>query len=206
MKKDKNGSIISESELITILDNLSREYSINVVIENNDEKMPHIIGYHIIKKAVIVNIPMFLDAITEQRKLLKYHQIKSLIEAKFLHEYHHSKINRKHTADDMPLINFCEDYYIENFLMKNNESLMIESSCLRKIHSEKIEDDKLSIMFGDLNVIYVLCTIYDKEELKNIYGDEILYYKKIFDTIKCENDIWDASSELLKLYKQRKAA
>ena len=56
----------------------------------------------------------------------------------------------------------------------------------------------------DLKVIYVLCSIYDKEELKNIYGDEIVDYKKIFDTIKSEDDIWNTSSELLKLYLQRK--
>lgn len=200
MKKDKNDSIISESELRTILDNLSRKYSIKVVVENNEEKMPRHIGYHINKNAVIVNIPIFLDMIAKQRKFLKYHQIENLIEAKFLHEYHHSKINRKYSTDEMPLINFCEDYYIENILMKNNESLINENSYLREIYTERIEDDKLSIMFQDLNVICVLCYIYDKEELKNIYGDEIIDYKKIFDTIKSENDIWDASSELLKLY------
>jgi hypothetical protein len=87
--------------------------------------------------------------------------------------------------------------------MKNNESLIMENSYLREIHSERIEDDKLNIIIQDLNVIYILCSIYDKEELKDIYGDEIVVYKKIFDTIKSENDIWDASSELLKLYIQR---
>ncbi len=206
MKKDKNDSFISESELRTILDNLSRKYSIKVIVENNEEKMlGHIIGYNISKNAVIANIPMFLDMIKEQRKFLKFHQIENLIEAKFLHEYHHSKINRKST-DEMPLINFCEDYYIENILMKNNESLIMENSYLREIYSERIEDDKLNIIIQDLNVIYVLCTIYDKEELKNIYGDDIVDYKKIFDTINSENDIWEASSELLKLYLQRKTA
>lgn len=206
MKKDKNDSIISESDLRTILDNLSRKYSIKVVIENNEEKMLRHIGYLISKNAVIVNIPIFLDMITEQRKFLKFHQIENLIEAKFLHEYHHSKINRKYSTDERPLINFCEDYYIENILMKNNESLIMENSYLREIYSERIEDDKLNIIIQDLNVIYTLCLIYDIEELKNIYGDEIADYKKIFDTIKSENDIWDASSELLKLYLQRKAA
>lgn len=205
-REEINGSVISESELRTILDNLSREYSINVIVENNEEKMPRHIGYHISKNAVIVNIPIFLDIIEEQRKFLKYHQIENLIKAKFLHEYHHSKINRKYSTDEMPLINFCEDYYIENVLMKNNESIIMENSCLRDAHSERVEDDKLSIMFQDLNVIHVLCSIYDKEELKNIYGDEIEDYKKIFDTIKVENDIWNASSELLKLYLQRKTA
>lgn len=206
MKKDKNDSIISESDLRTILDNLSRKYSIKVVIENNEEKMLRHIGYLISKNAVIVNIPIFLDMITEQRKFLKFHQIENLIEAKFLHEYHHSKINRKYSTDERPLINFCEDYYIENILMKNNESLIMENSYLREIYSERIEDDKLNIIIQDLNMIYTLCLIYDIEELKNIYGDEIADYKKIFDTIKSENDIWDASSELLKLYLQRKAA
>jgi len=205
LKKDKNDIIIYESELRTILDNLSRKYSIKVVVENNEEKMPHHIGYLISKNAIIVNIPMFLDMITEQRKFLKFHQIENLIEAKFLHECHHSKINRKYSTDDMPLINFCEDYYIENILMKNNESLMMENSYLRDIYSERIEDDKLNIIFQDLNVIYTLCLIYDIEKLKNIYGDEIVYYKKIFDTIKSENDLWDASSELSKLYLQHNA-
>jgi hypothetical protein len=206
LKKDKNDSIISESELRTILDNLSRKYSIKVFVENNEEKMPRHIGYHISKNAVIVNIPMFLDMIKEQRKSLKFRQIENLIDAKFLHEYHHSKINRKYSTDEMPLINFCEDYYIENILMKNNESLIMENSYLREVYSERIEDDKLNIIIQDLNVIYMLCSIYDKEELKNIYGDEIEDYKKIFDTIKSESDIWNASSELLKLYLQRKAA
>lgn len=206
MKKDKNDSIISESDLRTILDNLSRKYSIKVVIENNEEKMLRHIGYLISKNAIIVNIPIFLDMITEQRKFLKFHQIENLIEAKFLHEYHHSKINRKYSTDERPLINFCEDYYIENILMKNNESLIMENSYLREMYSERIEDDKLNIIIQDLNVIYTLCLIYDIEELKNIYGDEIADYKKIFGTIKSEDDIWDASSELLKLYIQRKAA
>lgn len=205
MKKDKNDNI-SESELRTILDNLSRKYSIKVVIENNEEKMSHHIGYIISKNAVIVNIPLFLDMINEQRKFLKYHEIENLINTKFLHEYHHSKINRKYSTDEMPLINFCEDFYIENILMKNNESLIMENSYLREIYSERIEDDKLNIMVRDLNVIYTLCSIYGKEELKKIYGDEIVDYKKIFDMIKSENDIWDASSELLKLYLQRNAA
>ena len=204
MKKGKNNGIISVRELRTILDNLSRKYSIKVIVENNEDKMPHYLGYHISKNAVIVNIPLFLDMITKQRKFLTFHQIENLIGAKFLHEYHHSKINRKYSTDEMPLINFCEDYYIENILMKNNESLIMENSYLREIYSERIEDDKLNIIIQDLNVIYVLCSIYDKEELKNIYGGEIVDYKKIFDTIKSEDDIWNTSSELLKLYLQRK--
>lgn len=77
MKKDKNDNI-SESELRTILDNLSRKYSIKVVIENNEEKMSHHIGYIISKNAVIVNIPLFLDMINEQRKFLKYRKSKIL--------------------------------------------------------------------------------------------------------------------------------
>ena len=68
--------------------------------------------------------------------------------------------------------------------MKNNESLIMENSYLREIYSERIEDDKLNIIIQDLNVIYTLCSIYDIEELKNIYGDEIVDYKKIFDMIK----------------------
>lgn len=196
-----NKNLMSESDLHAKLDNLSRKYSINIIIENREDMMPISIGYIIDKNAVIVNIPIFLDLINNQRKFSKFSDAENFIEAKFLHEFHHSKIKRIDT-DLLWLLNLCEDYYINNILMKDNEALMKENIMFREISSARTDDDKLDIMFPELDTIFLLCSIYDKDQLKNIYGNEIINYKNIFEKIKCENDIGGAFSALKKLYEK----
>lgn len=86
--------------------------------------------------------------------------------------------------------------------MRDNYVLMKENIIFREISSARVEDDKLNIIITDLETIFLSCSIYDKDELKNIYGDEIIDYKKIFENIKYENDIDGALSELKKLYER----
>ncbi len=194
--------MISESELHTILDNLSRKYSIKVIREYLEEHMPMAVGYSPSRKAVMINIPMFLNIISGKKDYLKFYiEYEDDIESKFLHEYHHSTINaicRKTaiSAESRSLLNVCEDYYINNILMKDNEALMIENLIFRDVFSKKVRENKINIEFKDLYTIFMLCSIYSKDELKEIYNDSLMDYKKIFESIKCEDDICKAYSEL----------
>lgn len=194
--------MISESDLHTILDNLSRKYSIKVITEYLEERMPSAIGYSPRRKAIMVNIPKFLNIISDKKDYLKFYiEYEDDIEAKFLHECHHSKINpicRKTaiSADSRALLNVCEDYYINNILMKDNDALMTENLIFREVFSKRVKENKINIEFKDLYTIFILCSIYDKDELKDIYDESIIEYKKIFESIKSEDDICKALTEL----------
>jgi hypothetical protein len=194
--------LISENDLNTVVDNLSRKYSMKVIMEHNKYSIRSSMGYSPRRNLVMVNIPTLLQMLEENRTHLdKNITYEDYIESIFLHECHHSKINpvcRKITSSlvSKALLNVCEDYYINHILMKDNYVLISEGLAYKNELSKGIKRNMMYIEFKDIYTIFMLCSTCEKEELSEIYGDDMVAYKKIFESIKTEEDICKALSEL----------